>query len=64
MYALRDLSGMHLKDIGKLMGGLDHSSVIHGLKKVKEMLFVEDEKYSNTFHYLNTKLFEVQKQTA
>lgn len=64
MYALRGLSGMHLVDIGKFMGGLDHTSVIHGLKKVKEMLFVEDEKYTNTFHYLNTKLFEVQKQTA
>jgi len=38
MYLTRDLMGLQLVEIGSAFGGRDHSTVIHSLEKVNEML--------------------------
>jgi chromosomal replication initiator protein len=38
MYLTRDLLGLQLVEIGSAFGGRDHSTVIHSLEKVNEML--------------------------
>jgi chromosomal replication initiator protein len=38
MYLCKNLTTKSLPDIGKGFGGKDHSTVIHSVKKVKEML--------------------------
>lgn len=38
MYLTRDLMGLQLVEIGSAFGGRDHSTVIHSLEKVGEML--------------------------
>jgi chromosomal replication initiator protein len=38
MYLTRDLLGMQLVEIGAAFGGRDHSTVIHSLDKVTQMI--------------------------
>ena len=38
MYLLREDAQLALKEIGHLLGGRDHSTVIHGLRKVAAAL--------------------------
>ena len=38
MYLTRDLLGMQLVEIGNAFGGRDHSTVIHSLDKVNQMM--------------------------
>ena len=35
MYLAQDLTALKTKEIGQLLGGRDHSTVVHGLKKIK-----------------------------
>jgi chromosomal replication initiator protein len=41
MYLCRELLGMTLSDIGRAFGGRDHSTVIHGVEKVRVRLVEE-----------------------
>jgi chromosomal replication initiator protein len=43
MYLVRELLGLQLVEIGTAFGGRDHSTVIHSLEKVTEMLASEPE---------------------
>lgn len=43
MYLCRDLTDSSLVQIGKLLGKKDHTTVLHGIKKVTEELAVNDE---------------------
>jgi len=38
MYLMRELLGMQLVEIGSAFGGRDHSTVIHSLERVSEMI--------------------------
>ena len=38
MYLMRKLTPMSLPDIGEFFGGMDHSSVLHSVKKVEKLL--------------------------
>jgi chromosomal replication initiator protein len=38
MYLCRELTATPLTVIGKVMGGRDHTTVMHGIDKVKETL--------------------------
>jgi len=38
MYLMRELLGMQLVEIGTTFGGRDHSTVIHSLERVGEMM--------------------------
>jgi chromosomal replication initiator protein len=42
MFLIRELIGLSLADIGRAFGGRDHSTVIHSIQKVEEMM-AEDE---------------------
>jgi chromosomal replication initiator protein len=41
MYLMRELLGMQLVEIGSAFGGRDHSTVIHSLERVGEMMTEE-----------------------
>ena len=43
------------KVIGQFLGGLDHSSVIHGIRNIEDKLRT-DESLKNTIDILNKKL--------
>lgn len=43
MYLLRQYAGMSFPAIGRLMGGRDHTTVIHGYKKIKAQVLVNAE---------------------
>lgn len=43
MHIIRDLLGLQLVEIGAAFGGRDHSTVIHSLEKVTEMIKTDDE---------------------
>ena len=43
MYLARELLGMQLVEIGQGFGGRDHSTVIHSLERVSEMLKADTE---------------------
>ena len=38
MYLIRELLDLPLVDIGKVFGGRDHSTVIHSIRKVEEVM--------------------------
>ena len=38
MYLAREILGMQLVEIGQAFGGRDHSTVIHSLARVSEMM--------------------------
>lgn len=43
MYAIRQLCPhMSLPHIGRLLGGRDHSTVLHGVKKIEDLMHTED----------------------
>jgi len=46
-----------LKQIGFLLGGYDHSTIVNGLKSLESYLL--DEKYLNLFSTIDEKLFEL-----
>ncbi|OGG62555.1 hypothetical protein A3I46_03395 [Candidatus Kaiserbacteria bacterium RIFCSPLOWO2_02_FULL_54_13] len=43
MYLLREYAGMSFPAIGRLIGGRDHTTVIHGYKKIKAQILVNAE---------------------
>jgi chromosomal replication initiator protein len=43
MYLIRQETDASLPEIGGLLGGRDHSTVIHGVERVKERLESEDQ---------------------
>jgi chromosomal replication initiator protein len=43
MYLIRELLAVSLVDIGRAFGGRDHSTVIHSVQKVEEMMAQDDE---------------------
>ena len=43
MYLCRDLTDHSLNNIGKLLGKKDHTTVIHGIKKVEDELKTNEE---------------------
>lgn len=54
MYFLRHYLNLPLKQIGQIMGGRDHSTVIHGIEKVENLL----EKDEN----LREKIVEIERK--
>ena len=43
MYLLRENAHQRTTDIGRLLGGRDHSTVIHGLRKVESALAIDTQ---------------------
>ncbi len=58
MYLCRDIDGYSLKDIGRIMGGKDHSTVIHGAEKIAEAI-EKNQRTKTTIEILKKKLTPV-----
>jgi chromosomal replication initiator protein len=55
MYLMRELLGMQLVEIGTTFGGRDHSTVIHSLERVGEMV-AEDPGFAERVKRLHAAL--------
>jgi chromosomal replication initiator protein len=55
MYLMRELLGMQLVEIGATFGGRDHSTVIHSLERVGEMVG-EDPSFAERVKRLHSAL--------
>ena len=55
MYLCREYTNIALKNIGEFLGGRDHSTVLHGINKIEEVM-AEDESVRNTIHILKMKI--------
>ena len=56
MYLCRTLTGTTLDQIGKELGGKDHTTIMHGEKKIMDQLNSGDEKLTATIEVLKKKL--------
>lgn len=54
---LRDNSSMSLTEIGVMFGGFDHTTVIHSVKTISNLVEVEDS-YREYFRGLNRFVFD------
>ena len=55
MYLCRELTNTSLKSIGKLLGGRDHTTVMHGIEKIEHEIQV-DSNLNNTIDILKKKI--------
>lgn len=58
MYLCRELTDIPLKTIGIMLGGRDHSTVNHGVEKIKEEIKM-DEALNNTVEIIKKKIIPV-----
>ncbi len=55
MYLCKELTDLSTTEIGVMLGGRDHSTVIHGCQKIEDML-PEDKKLQNDIEVLRKKI--------
>jgi chromosomal replication initiator protein len=55
MYMIHKFAKITLEDIGKYFDGRDHSTVIHGIKKINDMI-KQDSRVSQQIYEIETKL--------
>ena len=55
MYLCKKLTSSSLSDIARKFGGKDHSTIIHGINKIEEMIKV-DQEISNSINNIIGKL--------
>lgn len=55
MYLSKNMTGTSLEVIGSLLGGRDHSTIIHGIKKVEED-YIKDEAIKNQIQTIMKKI--------
>lgn len=51
IYCINKFTTLTLKGIGKLFGERDHGTVLHSIKRVKDMLSVNDEHAASIRHF-------------
>jgi chromosomal replication initiator protein len=56
MYLLREVNNMGLQNISELLGRKDHTTVIHGIHKVEDLL-KKDPKYKSNLEDIKQRLF-------
>ena len=56
MYLARELAGMSLPQIGRALGGRDHTTVMHGYNKIAA-LFEKDDNLQRQIQEIKTKLY-------
>jgi chromosomal replication initiator protein len=47
MYLVRELTDLSLPKIGALFGGRDHTTALHGINKVKDLMTVDQELFDH-----------------
>ena len=55
MYLCRNMTDTPLKSIGALLGGKDHASISHGVKKIEQDMKT-DEALNNTINIIRKKI--------
>ena len=55
MYLCKNMTDASLESIGKVLGGRDHSTVVHGIKKVAEDVSA-DEAVAKTVETIKKKI--------
>ena len=55
MYLCRSMMDIPLQSIGKVLGGRDHTTIIHGCEKIAADL-KKDDSLKNTIEYLQKKI--------
>jgi chromosomal replication initiator protein len=45
MYLTRECTGLSLVKIGEIFGGRDHTTVLHGIKKVEDEMRARDQTF-------------------
>ena len=55
MYLCRNMTDTPLKSIGALLGGKDHASISHGVKKIEQDMKT-DEALNNTVNIIKKKI--------
>jgi chromosomal replication initiator protein len=55
MFLMKKLTEKSLRDIGSYLGGRDHSTVMHGLLRIEELL-AKDSNLANTVHEIEREL--------
>ncbi len=55
MYLSKKMTTKSLPDIGRRFSGRDHTTVIHAIKKVEELM-IQDKNFENEVKDLNQKL--------
>ena len=55
MYLCDDMTSESLQSIGKALGGRDHTTIIHGIRKISSELS-ENESLRNTVEILKKKI--------
>lgn len=55
-YFARNYLGMRLVAIGEFLGGKDHTTVIHGIGKVREFLSIGDDLVTNKVDRVNAEI--------
>lgn len=53
MYLTKKIMGLSLPEIGKKFGGRDHTTVLHAVKKIEEMI-KDDQELASSIKYLKT----------
>jgi chromosomal replication initiator protein len=57
MYLCRDLTDASLSDVGKLLGGKDHTTIMHGVKNIEKKISDSDE-FDNKVKSIKKKITE------
>jgi len=57
MFMLRDELGMNYMDIGRLLGGRDHTTVMHGFEQIKTRIELGDKALQSTVTTLRKELY-------
>ncbi len=56
MYLCKNMTDSSLEDIGSLLGGRDHSTVIHGIRKIEDDYKNNDENIKNIINTIKKKI--------
>ena len=55
MYLCKNMTSLPLESIGRLIGGRDHSTILHGVNKVKDE-FDKDKDFRQTVETIQKKI--------
>lgn len=53
MYVMYNKTRLSLKEIGRYLGGFDHSSIINAKQRIREMMNKDDNTYTQVITILN-----------
>ena len=61
MYFIKKITAVSIKRMGMFFGGRNHSTVLHGIDKVKDMILVKDAAITELVEVVQEKLNQLDK---